>query len=585
VLQRLGKKLDTNAILAEFADIVAENSLSVERLLPALARFARKVVDYELFAVLLRVKGSRYLEVVYATGHGQAKLKNRKVRIGEGIVGAAAASRKTIVVNEVTRDRRYVAAVDEIQSEMSVPLIARGRLIGVMDFESTRPNAFGSRERSLLRLISSRIAMTVDGARMHAEKAVWNRNLATLVRLSHEFSTVLRLDDLLEGVAALARRLVRYDAFSIFLIDPEAGILRNHLSVRHDRRLSLQSLPLDAGIVGAAARRGRPLLVRDTSRDPRYVAAIEGIRSEVAVPLVLRDRVIGVLDLESEKTGFFDQQHVRMLALLGPQIAAAIENARLYESVSAHERRLTGDLAAARELQQSLLPDIPKFPGLDIGARNEPAISVSGDTYDFFSFGTTRLRVLIGDVSGKGTAAALYAAMASGVLNHLALPEREPGEMLAMASNALANRKPASTYLAATVVDWLPLQSRFVISGAGAPAPLLLRSGRAEVLPIEGYPVGLIAGARYEEHPIPADPGDILVLASDGILECCDPSGQEYGYQRLAETVAANCALSAQDLVGKIFEDARRHAGGGSAQDDQTVVLAKVLPRSQASGF
>jgi phosphoserine phosphatase RsbU/P len=263
---------DTNAILAELADIAAENALSVDRLLAAVARPFSKIVDCELFAVLLRVKDAPYLQVTYTSGRGGGRAKSRRVRIGRGITGAAAASRKTIVVNDVRRDPRYIAAIDDVRAEMAVPLIACGRLIGVIDLGSTRDNVFGHRERALLRLVSPRIALALHNARLHGETASWNRTLATLVRLSHESSSLLSLKHLLQNAASLTRRLVHYDAFSVSLVDWEAQVLRSYFGVRHDERISLDNIPLDKGIVGAAARTGFPVLVRDRRERAAYRA-------------------------------------------------------------------------------------------------------------------------------------------------------------------------------------------------------------------------------------------------------------------------------------------------------------------------
>jgi sigma-B regulation protein RsbU (phosphoserine phosphatase) len=259
------------------------------------------------------------------------------------------------------------------------------------------------------------------------------------------------------------------------------------------------------------------------------------------------------------------------------------ERKRALESVLAHEARLEKELAAARELQQSLLPEKPEFPGIEVEAFNQAAISVSGDLYDFLAFHPSLLRVFIGDVSGKGAPAALYAALASGVLRNVASADRSPAEVLAMANAALTARGLPGRYVTAALVDWHPRESRLVISSAGAPAPILLRSGRTERLQVEGFPIGLIPGVQYEETAFSVEPGDLLVLASDGILECSDASGSEYGYERLAETIAASAGLAGRDVIREISQSVRDHAGYNDLQDDQTVIVLKVKERKTTS--
>jgi sigma-B regulation protein RsbU (phosphoserine phosphatase) len=571
--------LDASGILAEFADLVSGGSLSLEELLPSIAALARKIVDYDLFGVLLRIRGSVFLEVRFATGPGARRLRNRRVRIGRGITGAAAASGKIIVVNDVRRDGRYIPVIDGVLSEMAVPLIAQGRLVGVMDFEAREAGVFGADERNLLRVIASRVAMVIDTARMHRETVDWNRTLRALLQVSREVSMVLDVKQLMEQVAVLVRRLMRYDALSIFLLDAEAGMLRHYLSVRHDRRVGISDVPVAKGIVGAAAREAVPVLVADTRRDPRYLPGLEGIKSELAVPLIGHAKVVGVLDLESEKRGFFTRDHVRTLSLLAPHLANSIENARLYEEIAGHKARLENDLAAARELQQSLLGTDPEFPGIDISACNLPAAGVSGDFYSFQSLGSNLFRVFIGDVSGKGAAAALFASMASAAVHHLGVPEQPPSHLLASMNSYLTARNAARRYVAATVADWRPDSNSIVLSNAGSGDMIVFRRGRSETLRIEGLPLGLFASAEYEERTLPLEPGDIVVLASDGITDCMDSSGQEYGTERLAREITAHRGSCSRELLEKILASVREHAGGGSLQDDQTLIVLKVQPR------
>ena len=189
-------------------------------------------------------------------------------------------------------------------------------------------------------------------------------------------------------------------------------------------------MPLGKGITGAAAESREMVRVHDTAKDPRYIASHPDIRSEVAVPLVVRDRVVGVMDLESNRFGHFTEDHVRTLTLLAPQIASSVENARLYEELAARERRMEEDLQAARELQRVLLPDAaPEIEGLEAAVRLRPAREISGDIYDVFERGDGQTVIAFGDVSGKGAAAAFYGGLVSGLLRTMAPRRRRPAEL------------------------------------------------------------------------------------------------------------------------------------------------------------
>ena len=127
-------------------------------------------------------------------------------------------------------------------------------------------------------------------------------------------------------------------------MDHDAKALRHLFSIRYDERVNTDNVPLGKGITGAAAESRQPVRVHDTAKDPRYIASHADIRSEVAVPLLLQDRVVGVMDLESDRVGYFTDDHVRTLALLAPQVAASVENARLYQELATRERRMEEDL-------------------------------------------------------------------------------------------------------------------------------------------------------------------------------------------------------------------------------------------------
>src|SRR5690606_17881841 len=206
-------------------------------------------------------------------------------------------TRTTLVVNDVTKDPRYLRAIDAVRSEIAVPLVARGKLVGVIDLQSSVTDAFGEQERNLLELVGSRFSLAIDAAGIYDAMVRKNETLTTLTKIAREFSSILNLDELLNKIAELVRGLVPFDTLAVYLIDQ--GILRHYFGVRFNARVAWQNMPIGYGLVGHAAADREPILVRNTAKDPRYVALVEGIRSEVAVPLILNDSVVGVLDLES----------------------------------------------------------------------------------------------------------------------------------------------------------------------------------------------------------------------------------------------------------------------------------------------
>jgi len=289
----------------------------------------------------------------------------------------------------------------------------------------------------------------------------------------------------------------------------------------------------------------------------------------------LQDRVLGIMDLESSRIGHFTDDHVRTLTLLAPQVASSVENARLYQELATRERRMEEDLQAARELQRVLLPErAPEIKGLEAAVRLRPAREISGDIYDVFERTDGSFVIAFGDVSGKGTAAALYGSLVSGLLRTQAPRHRSPAELMKVLNEILVARKVEARYVTLLVLLWNPVTRQMVMANAGALPPMICRGGEILKIRVEGVPIGLLPAREYEEITFEARPGDTLVLYSDGITDHLNAAGTEYGRGRLAQVVRSHCNGVACDLVGAIFRELDQFST--TAFDDQTVFVIKV---------
>jgi len=572
LLKRRSELLD---FLLEVSEVSAA-TLELDRLLPKLAGMIKQVIDYEILAILLVGEGDR-MKIQYAIGHRESVIQNMRIRVGEGISGAAAAERRPMLVHDVRRDPRYLNALDVTRSELAVPMVARGQVVGVIDLQSTRLHAFTIEQQGIVELIASRVALAIDNARLYRRAVRQNRTLRTMAEIGREFSSILELDPLLKKVSVLTRKLIPHDAFSILLLEPVANVLKHYISVRYDRRVQLDNIPLGRGIVGAAAESRQPVLVPDTGQDPRYIALSEGILSEIAVPLIANNQVIGVLDLESERVNHFTEEHARTLSMLAPPLAIAIENARLYQRVAASEARMESDLEAARQLQQHLWPECcPPAEGLEVAARCQPARQIGGDLYDFSTFPDRHLGIHIGDVSGKGAAAALYSSLVTGLLRLLAQQHHSPAALLRAINRSLLERKIDANYISLLCAHWRPETRTLVLANSGMPLPVIASQGRVGEHQVGGIPLGLLPGTDYDEMVVTLAPGDLLVSCSDGIVDNRDRAGAEYGRERLIRLIERHRQLAASELLERIFQDAADHAAGAPPFDDQTAVVLKA---------
>ena len=338
-----------------------------------------------------------------------------------------------------------------------------------------------------------------------------------------------------------------------------------------------QDVPVGKGIVGYAAEHKQAVLVRDVKKDARYIETNPETRSELAVPLIYKDSVIGVLDLEHTKRGFFTEDHQRTITTLAAQIAIALENARLYEQVARQERRLERDLAMARELQFRLLPQaLPKLATVEIAAKFSPARAIGGDLYDFLSYSNSRLAIAIGDISGKGAPAAIYAALVSGILRSHAPMEPGPAEMLSAVNYSLAERRIDGQFVSLIYAVWDEENRTMQVSNSGLPRPVFCRQGKTQMIEATGLPLGLFDDAEYDEFLFHAEADDVFVFFSDGILDATNKAGDLFGRTRLEKIITECCNNSAESIVKSVFKAAAEHAKGVETFDDQTVVAIKV---------
>jgi phosphoserine phosphatase RsbU/P len=564
-------------LLLEVADVV-NTTLDLDTTLRRVAELVRKVIDYEIFGILLLNEKTQELYFRFQVGYAREIAERMRIKVGEGVTGIAAQRREAILVDDVAKYPQYISAAHNVRSELAVPLIIKNRLIGVIDIESPEPNHFTEEHKRLLTLIGSRMAVGIENARLYTRTTRQARTLVLLNEIARELTSILNVDELLQRIAALLSRLIDYQMFSILLLDPASGKLQHRFSQRFQENIQLKNdIALGKGVVGYAAERKEAVLVPDVSKDSRYIPSNPETHSELAVPLVYKDKVIGVLDLEHTRRGFFTDDHRRTVTTLAAQVAIAIENARLYEQIAYQEKRLERDLAMARQLQFRLLPPtLPKLAHLDIAAKFVPARAIGGDLYDFVNYSMSRTAIVIGDVSGKGAPAAIYAALVSGILRSHAPIEPGPAEMLSAVNFSLGERRIDGQFVSLIYAVWDDRNRTLQVANSGLPRPIYCHDGEIEIIEATGLPLGLFDDADYDEFSFRAKPGDMFVFFSDGILDAGNKEEDLFGRERVGEIVAANPQASANEIVKLIFEAVAEHASGEEAFDDQTVVAIRV---------
>jgi sigma-B regulation protein RsbU (phosphoserine phosphatase) len=564
------------AYLAQLADAL-NTTLDLQTLLNRTSELVRAVINYRIFAIFLLNDRTDELRMRFQIGHSPESERMR-FPLGKGVVGQVALTRQSILLNDVSTSSVYIAANPDVRSELAIPLIAKNRLIGVMDFESEKVGYFRPEHLHLLTLTASRIAQAIENARLYARVSRQAQTLTVLNEISMELTSILDLDALLERIGQLLRRLIDYQMFTIMLLDAKGEVLITRYAWRFGyAHAPLRRIPITKGLVGASVREWRVINVSDVRKDPRYLAMNPETRSELIVPLFHKGRIIGVLDLEHTRTGFFNEEHERTLTTMAAQIAVAIENARLYQAVTRQEQQLERDIAMAREVQLRLLPAAaPVHKHADMAVRFLPARTIGGDLYDFLEYGPSQTAIVLGDVSGKAAPAALFAALVSGIMRSAANQQLQPAAMLTMLNDALQERRLESQYVTMLFALWNDENQTLQLSNSGAVQPVFCRAGQSSPIRAEGFPLGMFPNVTYDEFSIATEPGDTIAFVSDGILDAENEKDEMYGEDHLAAMLCSQREHSASQIAEAILADVAKFQDGHDRFDDETIIVLKV---------
>jgi sigma-B regulation protein RsbU (phosphoserine phosphatase) len=566
--------------LAELLSIVREISgvLDPDELLPAIARQLRRIVDYRLLDIFLP-EADGTLAPAFVEGYDSREQASRlRIAPGEGVVGAAAAARTPLYIPDVEADPRYIPFVEGVRAELAIPLIHRDRLVGVLNIEGPDAGAFTAQARAALGVLAGHLAVAIENANLYREARFYAHLLGTLYEIGKETGSILDLDELLTRVAEVVKRVIDYEMFGILLVDERRGELVLRKAVSYGAPTEVTRIRLGEGLSGTAAASKQAILVGDVTRDPRYIPLIPETRSELVVPLVHKDRVVGVFDLESPVLGRFTEEHVKILTPLASQVAVAIENARLYAEIVRKDESIRKELGIAQGIQHGLFPDdLPTGDAWEASAHFLPARELGGDLYDYYELGEGRLGFAVGDVAGKGVPAALYGAFASGTFRARVFERHPPAETLRRVNRTLCVRGVEGLYctIAYGVFDFGA--RTLTLANSGLPYPLHFRvaTGGCEPIAVPGLPLGAFEAATYDEVAVGLEAGDVIVFHTDGVSEarCGD---EDYGVARLRRQIEQHAGASAEVLGDRILEDVNAFTHGAARRDDLTLLIVKI---------
>jgi sigma-B regulation protein RsbU (phosphoserine phosphatase) len=558
--------------------------LDVDELLSQIPKLIARLIEFDAFAVYLLDARRGDLRVAYSVGYPD-ELEPRRLRPDQGLVGAAVSSQMPLLVNDVAADPRYVAVVPGMASELVVPLLHKKRPIGALNILSHHRDQFTPADVVLLRQFAAHVAVAIVNARLFETSRKDAAAFETLAEIGREVAAVLALDELFDRIAQLTRRVIDYRTFGILLVDEDRGDLEMKFAVQYGEKVEVPRVRLGEGLVGYAALHREPVLVSDVSQDPRYINIVPDVRSELVIPLLLKDRCIGVFDLESPELDAFTKRDVEIVTLLASQAAVAIENARLYETIRANEVRIEKELHFAQRVQAALLPvGLPKrMKGVEVGARFAPARELGGDFHDFLSPESNMLAVALGDVSGKGVPAALYSVFAAELIRGRTfrrryLPDRSGPASVLSSVNTILHQRQLEEYYCTLCYAIFDLKRRNVtLANSGLPYPIRASAEGVSQIELPGVPLGSFQGSTYDELTYALHTGDLFVFCSDGVSEAMNVNGEEFGAARLIEVIETFRDIPPRPLVDAIFAAVEGFRDGAPPNDDMTAVAVKII--------
>jgi len=556
--------------------------IDLEELLKRIPDLIGRLIQFDAFAVYLFNEKRAELSIAYAVGYPD--MSGFKLPLSQGLVGRVVASQQALVIGDIRTDPGYLEVVPGMLSTVAVPLIHKAKAIGVLNILSRSRDRYTERDATILGQFGSHVASALVNARLFARERQDADAFELLAEIGREVAAVLDLDQLLARVAQLTKRIVDYRTFGILLFNDAKGALEMKVAVQYGEKKTIPTVALGEGLVGYAALHREAVLVPDVSKDPRYIKVVEDVRSELAIPMLLQDRCIGVFDLESPELDAFSKRDVEILTLLASQAAVAIENARLYEEVSKNEARLEKELGFAKRVQAALLPtQLPKrLKGVDVAAGFAPARELGGDFHDFLMPESQTLIVALGDVSGKGVPAALYSVFAGELVRGRTFrrrfqPERSSPCNVLTSINTILHERQLEEYYCTLCYAVFDMKRRILtLANSGLPYPVRSTAESTGLIELPGVPLGAFVGVNYSELSYPVQPGDVFVFYSDGVSEAMNEQQDEFTSERLIEVVKEARQLPAAHIVERITSAVAEHRAGYPPSDDMTVVVVRI---------
>ncbi|MBD3401588.1 SpoIIE family protein phosphatase [candidate division GN15 bacterium] len=554
-----------------------------EELMASVLRLAITAVNCEA-ALVFRVDQKRPDVKIRLLHREWDKPMVYRHEIEQSCAGRVVREYEPIIVNQVEGDDRVDETITgqsdiDLRSLMAVPLIGKGQMIGVVEVINKIDGDFAPVDLDILTGLNNQMAVAIDNAHLVRELQREALERQLLYDVSMRLAAGLELDEVLESILQSIRRVVNYDVGGIFLIDPDNNDIDSIFTVGYDKGVDHQlHLKMGQGLVGHVAKTGEGIIVGDVSQNPHYVSANASSRSEIVAPIKIDTRVIGVINLESDTLHAYDEHSLTLINAFAAHAAISLERARLHESMIAG-KKLEEQLNVARTIQETFLPAAPpSIRGYDIRGSNVSSGQVGGDYFDYIRIVDSQYGLTVADVSGKGVPAALImasfrASLIAEIRNNYSIRT-----ICQKVNTLLVESLDPGRYVTGVYGVLDSANNIFTYANCGHNLPFLLRADGSVQYLAEGGPVlGVTPHGVFEEQALFLQPGDLIVMYTDGVTEVFSEDGEEFGLDRLIEVVRGCHNKKSQEIEKIIHDTVRSFAARTHTFDDFTLMIIKRL--------
>ncbi len=561
--------------------------LELSELLNVIMDTAKDLLRAEGASLLLHDKNSDELIFNVVIGEKGRIIEGERIPRGRGIAGTVAQSGEAVIVDNVQEDPRFYREIDrmssfETRNILCLPMSVAGDLIGVLEVVNTMDReGFNHEDLEVAEYLADQAAIAIDNRRLQDELNNRIHELTTLYHVSQALSLTRRDSmDIFTGVLEAVRNLMRVERASLFFVNEGGKDLTCVACEGLPDDLQGASVPVEKSIVGHVLTTADPLMVVDITRDiPPALMVNSGkylTGSFIAVPIIVNNRPIGVLNVSDKKSGnSFDSFDLRVLSTIATQVGDAYMNQKNYQESRSRER-LDEEIHIAAELQKKIIPEIPAtYAGHHLASCYIPAKMVGGDFYDFFIFDDTKYGILVADVSGKGIPAAMFMGLARNIVRSESRIYSSPSQLLRQSNRYIWEDSEHGMFVTLFYAMVDAHNGLITYGSAGHNNQYLLRSGEdtVEKLKASGKPLGIDTDFAFEEKIVLFKPGDRLVLCSDGVIESHDPTVHlDRNEETFLDELVRLRDLSPSEMIDAI-QGSRDFDEYGEHHDDFTLLI------------